>query len=125
VAEAAMLLDACRSVVYATSVAADKNLEENQLRRLVSETKKFVTEAVQKVVHNAMQVTGGIGYTNVLPIERIYRDIRLASIWIGTNEVMAMIIAHERYREHKALKSLRNYAADAAEADATEELIYE
>ena len=49
-------------------------------RRLISETKKFVTESCQKVVHNAMQVVGGIGYTNVLPLERIYRDIRLASI---------------------------------------------
>lgn len=47
-----------------------------------------------------MQVAGGIGYTNVLPLERIYRDIRLASIWTGTNEVMAMIVAHEWYREH-------------------------
>ena len=42
-----------------------------------------------------MPVVGGIGYTNVLPLERIYRDIRLASIWTGTNEVMAMIVAHE------------------------------
>lgn len=74
---------------------------------------KFVTESCQKVVHNAMQVVGGIGYTNVLPLERIYRDIRLASIWTGTNEVMAMIVAHEWYREHgkhKAAKLARDYA---------------
>jgi hypothetical protein len=76
------------------------------------------------VVHNAMQVVGGIGYTNVLPLERIYRDIRLASIWTGTNEVMAMIVAHEWYREHgkhKAAKLARDYARDAAEADAADE----
>lgn len=125
IAEAAMLLDACRSMVYVTSVAADKNIDEGRLRRMVSETKKFVTESVQKAVHNAMQVTGGIGYTNVLPLERIYRDIRLASIWTGTNEVMAMIIAHEWYKEQKARKSERNFAADAAEADAPDELVYE
>jgi len=125
VAEAAMLLDACRSLVYSTSVAADRNMDENLLRRMVSETKKFVTESCQKVVHNAMQVTGGIGYTNVMPLERIYRDIRLASIWTGTNEVMAMIIAHEWYKEIKARRYGRNYAADAAEADASDELVYE
>jgi len=125
VAEAVMLLDACRSMVYSTSVAADRSMEEDQLRRMVSETKKFVTESCQKVVHNAMQVTGGIGYTNVLPLERIYRDIRLASIWTGSNEVMAMIIAHEWYKEQKAGKPARDHGADAPEADAPEELVYE
>jgi len=87
-------------MVYATSRAADEVADMDHVRRLISETKKFVTESCQKVVHNAMQVVGGIGYTNVLPLERIYRDIRLASIWTGTNEVMAMIVAHEWYREH-------------------------
>jgi butyryl-CoA dehydrogenase len=124
VAEAAMLLDACRSLVYTTSVAADQGMDENRLRRMVSETKKFVTESCQKVVHNAMQVTGGIGYTNVLPLERIYRDIRLASIWTGTNEVMAMIIAHEWYRELKTRRHERDFGADAAEAGAPDELVY-
>ncbi len=62
---------------------------------MVSETKRFVTESCQKAVRHTMQVMGGIGYTNIFPIERISRDLRLASIWTGTNEVMSMIIAHE------------------------------
>ena len=128
VAEAAMLLDASRALVYTTSRAVDGGMEMNQVRRLISETKKFVTESCQKVVHNAMQVVGGIGYTNVLPLERIYRDIRLASIWTGTNEVMAMIVAHEWYREAAAAKGARvdrDHAADAPEAEAAGEIIYE
>jgi alkylation response protein AidB-like acyl-CoA dehydrogenase len=123
VAEGAMLLDACRSLVYATARAVDTGMEMNRVRRMVSETKKFVTESCQKVVHNSMQVVGGIGYTNVFPLERIYRDIRLASIWTGTNEVMASIVAHEWYRE-TAARGGRNYAADAAEAEAAEEINY-
>jgi len=128
VAEAAMLLDASRALVYTTSRAVDGGMEMNQVRRLVSETKKFVTESCQKVVHNAMQVVGGIGYTNVLPLERIYRDIRLASIWTGTNEVMAMIVAHEWYREAADARGARldrDHAADAPEAEAAGEIIYE
>jgi butyryl-CoA dehydrogenase len=73
-------------------------------------------------------VAGGIGYTNVFPIERIYRDVRLASIWTGTSEVMSMIIAHEWYREMKKAKKeakMRDFEADAAEAFAEEEKIYE
>jgi len=128
VAEAAMLLDASRAMIYATSRAVDDGADKYVIRRMVSETKKFVTEACQKVVHNSMQVIGGIGYTNVLPVERIYRDLRLASIWTGTNEVMSMIIAHEWYREfYKTLEKrlVRDYEADAKEADAVDEKIYE
>jgi len=125
VAEAAMLLDASRAMVHSTACAADRRVETDRLRRLVSETKKFVTESCQKVVHNSMQVVGGIGYTNVLPIERIHRDIRLASIWTGTNEVMSLIVAHEWYREAQAARHARRYVADAAEAEAPDELIYE
>jgi butyryl-CoA dehydrogenase len=128
VAEAAMLLDAARALVYATARAVDAKLGHRRIRRMVSETKKFVTESCQKVVHNSMQVLGGIGYTNILPVERISRDIRLASIWTGSNEVMSMITAHEWYREHhqkKAERQARDFAADAEEAGAEEELIYE
>jgi alkylation response protein AidB-like acyl-CoA dehydrogenase len=127
IAEGVMLLDACRALVYATARAADSGMEMSRVRRMVSETKKFVTESCQKVVHNSMQVVGGIGYTNVFPLERIYRDIRLASIWTGTNEVMANIVAHEWYREAAAARAERvgrDYAADAVEAAAAEEIHY-
>jgi alkylation response protein AidB-like acyl-CoA dehydrogenase len=94
---------------------------------MVSESKKFVTEACQKVAHNAMQVMGGIGYTNVYPVERIVRDLRLATIWTGSNEVMSVIIANEWYREYflkKESDSLRNYENDAIESDAPDEKIF-
>jgi len=127
VAEAAMLLDAARSMVYTTCRCVDSGAPLGRVRRMVSETKKFVTEACQKAARNALQVMGGIGYTNVYPVERINRDLALASIWTGTNEVMAMIAAHEWYREHAAVKKagfLRDPELDAAEGDAEEEKIY-
>jgi butyryl-CoA dehydrogenase len=125
IAEASMLLDACRSLVYTTSLAVDRNSDVSTIRRLVSETKRFVTESCQKVARNAMQVMGGIGYTNVFPIERIVRDLGLASIWTGTNEVMSMIVAHEWYAEHARTGSVRDVEADAREAQAEAEKIYE
>jgi butyryl-CoA dehydrogenase len=125
IAEASMLLDACRSLVYTTALAVDRESDMNTIRRLVSETKRFVTESCQKVARNAMQVMGGIGYTNVFPIERIVRDLGLASIWTGTNEVMSMIIAHEWYAEHARKGSVRDVEADAHEAQAEAEKIYE
>jgi alkylation response protein AidB-like acyl-CoA dehydrogenase len=128
VAEAVTLLDAARALGYATCRAVDAGVNTDRIRRMISECKKFITESCQKVVHNAMQVVGGIGYTNVFPLERIYRDIRLATIWTGTSEVMSMIVAHEWYREYRKLRAAnltRDIEADAEEAFAEEEKIYE
>jgi alkylation response protein AidB-like acyl-CoA dehydrogenase len=127
VAEAATLLDACRAMANMTARAVDAGADMNLIRRLVSESKKFITESCQKAVHNSMQVMGGIGYTNVFPVERIFRDIRLASIWTGTSEVMSLIAAHEWYREYyeRKGKQLRDYEADAAEAHAADEKVYD
>jgi alkylation response protein AidB-like acyl-CoA dehydrogenase len=122
-----MLLDAARAMAYVTARAVDSGVDMNRIRRMVSQSKKFITESCQKVVHNSMQVMGGIAYTNVFPVERIYRDIRLASIWTGTSEVMSMIAAHEWYREYfqeKAKRKTRNHELDAAEAF-DEEKIYD
>jgi len=128
IAEASMLLDAARSMVYTTCRAVDTNQESHLIRRMVSETKKFVTESCQKVAHNSMQVMGGIGYTNIYPVERIVRDLRLASIWTGTNEVMSFIIANECYREYmisRKADASRDCEKDAPESDAADEKIYE
>jgi alkylation response protein AidB-like acyl-CoA dehydrogenase len=127
IAEAVMLLDAARAMAYVTASAVDVGVDMNRVRRMVSQSKKFITESCQKVVHNSMQVMGGIAYTNVFPVERIYRDVRLASIWTGTSEVMSMITAHEWYREYfaqKAKQTTRDFELDAQEAS-DEEKIYD
>jgi alkylation response protein AidB-like acyl-CoA dehydrogenase len=128
IAEAAMLLDASRAMVHTTCLAVEAKIGAGRVRRLVSETKKFVTESCQRVAHDAMQVMGGIGYTNVYPVERIHRDLRLASIWTGTNEVMSMIAASEWYRESKerdAARLARDHEPDAVSADATGEKVFD
>ncbi len=128
VAEAATLLDASRAMIHVTARAVDAKTDEKRIRRMVSESKKFVTESCQKVVHNAMQVMGGIGYTNIFPVERIFRDIRLASIWTGTNEIMSAIIAGEWYKEYRKMKEsrqTRDLENDALAADDVAEKVYE
>ena len=115
-------------MIYTTARAVDAGIDPRQIRRLVSESKKFVTESCQKAAHNAMQVMGGIGYTDIYPVERIFRDLRLASIWTGTNEVMSMIIANEWYKEYwkeKDNPSIRDMEMDAAAAHELDEKIYE
>jgi acyl-CoA dehydrogenase len=97
VADSITKLDAARALSYMAARAVDENFP--QVRRLVSEAKKFTTEAAWDVVNNAMQIMGGIGYTEVYPIERALRDIRLGMIWTGTSEIMKLMIQHEYYDE--------------------------
>ena len=72
-----------------------------------------------------MQIMGGIGYTDVYPVEKAVPDIRLSQIWIGTNEIMKLLIQHEYYQEVlEATKTVRNYELDAASHEAEAEKCY-
>jgi len=124
VADSITMLDAAQALVYAAAHSVDNGDEPNRARRLVSEAKKFATEAAWEVINKAMQIMGGIGYTNVYPIERLLRDGRLALIWTGTSEVMNLIIQHEYYRELGMDRRTRDVEADAPDADLTDEKVY-
>jgi alkylation response protein AidB-like acyl-CoA dehydrogenase len=95
-------------------------------RRLVSEAKKVATETGWEVINHAMQIMGGIGYTNVFPVERLLRDARLTMIWTGTNEIMNLLIQHEYYRELAAEKAgKRDIERDAVHGEAEGEKVFE
>ncbi len=121
IARAQVLIDASRAMIYQAARAADSGAPS--VRRIVSETKKFVTEAAWDVANLAMQITGGIGYTDVYPIERAVRDTRLAQIWTGTNEVMSAMIQHDLYQEfHASRGRYRDFERDAMHADDAEKI---
>ncbi len=127
VADSITQLDAARALVYAAARGVDAGISGSQARRLVSEAKKFATETCWNVVNAAMQVMGGIGYTNVYPIERMLRDTRLIMIWTGTNEIMDLIIQHEYYKQLAGERRApqRDWEEDAVNAHLTEEKVYE
>jgi hypothetical protein len=122
IADAMTRLDAARGLVYGAAKTVDKGMPH---RRLVSEAKKFATEAAWSIVNIAMQVMGGIGYTNVYPLERYLRDSRLCLIWTGTNQIMDDLIQHETFAEFLGdLGDRRNVEMDAMGIDAQKEKIY-
>ncbi len=59
----------------------------------VSMAKWKLTENARKIATECMQLYGGYGYMEEYEIARRYRDIPVASIYAGTNEIMKMIIA--------------------------------
>ena len=126
VADSATCLDTARGIVYLAARSVDSGDPPGRSRRLVSEAKKVAPENAWKVVNNAMQIMGGIGYSNVYPIEKMLRDVRLIMIWTGTNEIMDLIIQHEYYKEldMEGFKG-RDIEFDAAEAEQVDEKIYE
>ncbi len=124
IARAQTLLDVSRATIHLAARAADAGAPN--VRRIVSETKKFVTEAAWEVANLAMQVTGGIGYTDVYPIERIVRDTRLAQIWTGTNEIMSAMIQHDLFTELRTEAGrYRDVERDAMHDDAAEKIFDE
>ncbi len=129
VADCVTLLDTARSMVYSTCLAIDSgNTAAGRTRRMISQAKKVASEAAWEVANKSMQVVGGIGYTNVFPLERILRDIRLSMIWVGTNEIMQLIIQKEWYNEFqqgRVTSNVRDVEYDSPNADKEEEKVFE
>jgi acyl-CoA dehydrogenase len=57
-----------------------------------SAVKLFCTEMAGRVADLAVQVHGGTGYMREVPVERIYRDVRLLRLYEGTSEIQRLII---------------------------------
>jgi alkylation response protein AidB-like acyl-CoA dehydrogenase len=57
--------------------------------------KYYATEAAERACYNAIQMLGGYGYTKEFPVERYARDVRITSIYEGTNQIQRLIIARD------------------------------
>jgi alkylation response protein AidB-like acyl-CoA dehydrogenase len=100
IADCVTKIDAVSALAYAVAKTIDDGIgTPGYQRRLVSEVKRLATQTHWEVVNDAMQILGGIGYTNVFPVERALREARLAMIWTGSSEIMNLIIQHEYYKE--------------------------
>jgi alkylation response protein AidB-like acyl-CoA dehydrogenase len=57
--------------------------------------KLYASEAAQRAVNRAVQIHGGYGYTDAFPVERLFRDARVQTIYEGTSEIQRLVIARE------------------------------
>jgi acyl-CoA dehydrogenase len=55
--------------------------------------KLFASEALARITDNALQIFGGMGLMDELPLERFWRDARVERIWDGTSEIQRHIIS--------------------------------
>jgi len=61
----------------------------------ISMAKNFATDTADRIVTDAVQILGGLGYMRESLVERLYRDNRILSIGGGTREVMNEIISKQ------------------------------
>ena len=97
----AMLADSHTEYLAARSLVLDaaRRYDEGTDRRLApSAAKYFASEAVGRIADRAVQIHGGSGYIRGIPVERLYRDVRLFRIYEGTSQIQQLVIARELLR---------------------------
>jgi alkylation response protein AidB-like acyl-CoA dehydrogenase len=72
-----MIYKAAWKYINGESIAIDSSL-----------CKRYTGQAAFQVIDDAMQIMGGIGYTNDCRISRLWRDQRVYRIFAGTEEIM-------------------------------------
>ena len=104
-------IDALRSLLYETTLFVDmtKAYEETMKERRLEKEERMemkhymklanvftpliklvASEACNKMAYDSLQIHGGTGFMKDFPIERIYRDARITSIYEGTSQLQAV-----------------------------------
>ncbi len=88
-------IDAADWLTLAAAWRLDHGLDAN---RQIAEAKLHASETLARVTDEAVQIFGGMGLMDDLPIERFWRDARVERIWDGTSEIQRHIIARDLLR---------------------------
>ena len=94
-ADNATRIEAARLLTYRAAYLKDHQ------RRMTLESamaKLYASEMLGRVTDQAIQVFGGMGLMEELPLEMMWRDARIERIWEGTSEIQRHIISREMLR---------------------------
>ena len=89
-AQMAITVEACRSISY-RAVAEFIEKGSNAVE-IVTMAKAFTSEECIKVIDDALQLHGGVGYMEDYGIARAWRDARLLTVGAGTTQIMHEIL---------------------------------
>ena len=89
-ADMATTLEAARLLTYK---AAWARAQGGRFTNEAAMAKLFASEAAAKITDLALQIHGGFGYTQALPLERYVRDARILRLFEGSSEIQRNIIA--------------------------------
>ncbi len=91
-ADMAMNIHAAKLMVFD---AAQKMALDTLSQREAAQVNLFASEMVGRVTDEALQVYGGLGITEDLPLQRFWRDARVERIWEGTSEIHRDVISKD------------------------------
>ena len=94
-ADMATWIDAADWLTLAAAWRLDRKLDAG---RQIAQAKLYASEMLGRVTDEAVQIFGGMGLMEDLPIERFWRDARVERIWDGTSEIQRHIIARDLLR---------------------------
>lgn len=89
IARMATELAAARSLLWCAASAE----HSPQAGRLAAEAKAYASEAANRAAWDALQIHGGNGVSDEYEISRLYRDVRVTTIYEGTSEMQRLVIA--------------------------------
>lgn len=92
-ADMATMTDAARLLTL--RAAAMKDEGHKQTGYYAAMAKLYASEIANKVCAEAVQIHGGNGYSREYPVERMYRDARVLTIYEGTSEIQRIVISRE------------------------------
>jgi butyryl-CoA dehydrogenase len=85
--------DAARLLTWRAASAKDEG--NRQAGFYAAMAKLFASETANRVCADAVQIHGGNGYSRDYPVERMYRDARVLTIYEGTSEIQRIVISRE------------------------------
>lgn len=88
-------IDAADWLTLAAAWRLDEGLEAD---REIASAKLYASEMLARVTDEAIQIYGGMGLMDDLPLERFWRDARVERIWDGTSEIQRHIISRHLLR---------------------------
>ncbi len=88
-------IDAADWLTLASAWRLDEGMDAN---REIASAKLYATEMLARVTDEAIQIFGGMGLMDEMPLERFWRDARVERIWDGTSEIQRHIISRDLLR---------------------------
>jgi alkylation response protein AidB-like acyl-CoA dehydrogenase len=98
IADMATEIEAARQLMF--SAAALKDSGEKYTTQ-ASMAKLFASEMVNRITGKCLQLHGGYGFTKDYPIERMYRDARVFTIYEGTSEIQRIVISNNILKDKR------------------------
>jgi alkylation response protein AidB-like acyl-CoA dehydrogenase len=91
-------IEAGRQLMLSAAAMKDRGVNFSMQ---ASMAKLYASEMVNRVTARAVQLHGGYGFIREYPVERLYRDARVFTIYEGTSEIQRIVISNHIFQDKR------------------------